>query len=49
MKATELRINNYASQGGEIILGIVGNTLHKFEMREISLQPIPLTEELTIK
>ena len=45
MKASELRIGNYVSQDGEEIHGIVSLTIHRFQMGQIKLEPIPLTEE----
>ncbi len=49
MKANELRIGNFVLQDDELIAGIVSNTLHKFEIGQIVLKPIPLTEEWLLK
>lgn len=46
MTINELRIGNYVKQDGELIAGICGNTLHKFEMGFIKLEPVTLTEEI---
>lgn len=45
MKATELRIGNYVSQDNEFIRGITSNSIHKFDLSLIKLEPIPLKEE----
>lgn len=49
MKSNELRIGNFVLQDNELIAGIVSNTLHKFSIGQIYLQPIPLTEEWLLK
>jgi len=49
MKASELRIGNYVSQNGEEIHGIVSLTIHRFQMGQIKLEPISLTEEWLLK
>jgi hypothetical protein len=45
MKASELRIGNYVTQDEEFIQGIVGNTIVRFELGQIKLEPIHLTEK----
>lgn len=45
MKASELRKGNYITQDGELIAGITTNSIHKFDIGQIVLEPIPLTEE----
>lgn len=48
MEAKELRMGNYVSQDGEEIHGLVGLTIHKFELNQIKLEPIPLTEDILL-
>jgi hypothetical protein len=45
MKPNELRIGNYVLQDNEIISGITSNSIHKFDLELIKLEPIPLTKE----
>jgi hypothetical protein len=45
MEAKELRIGNYVLQDNEIISGITSNSIHKFDLGLIKLEPIPLTAE----
>lgn len=49
MTSSDLRIGNYVIQDGEEIHGIVGLTLHKFELNQIKLEPIVLTEDWLVK
>jgi hypothetical protein len=44
MEAKELRIGNYVLQDDEFINGITSNSIHKFDLGSIKLEPIPLTE-----
>ena len=44
MKAEDLRKGNYVTQNGELIKGITTNSIHKFDLGQIKLDPIPLTE-----
>lgn len=45
MEAKELRIGNYVLQDNETISGITSNSIHKFDLGLIKLEPILLTEE----
>jgi hypothetical protein len=45
MKATELRIGNYVLQDEKFINGITSNSIHKFDLQLIKLEPIPITKE----
>ena len=45
MKANELRIGNYVLQDDEFISGITSNSIHKFDLELIKLEPIPITSE----
>jgi len=48
MEAKELRIGNYVSQYNKVISGITSNSIHKFDLGLIILEPIPLTEEIML-
>jgi hypothetical protein len=45
MEANELRIGNFVLQDNEIISGITSNSIHKFDLGLIKLEPILLNEE----
>ncbi len=49
MNSKELRIGNYVTQEGEFIQGISSNSIHKFDLKQILLEPISLTEEWLLK
>lgn len=49
MLVNELRVGNYVTQDGEFIQGISSNGIHKFDIEQISLEPIPLTEQWLLK
>lgn len=49
MEAKELRIWNYVLQDDEVINGITSNSIHKFDLGLIRLEPIKLTEEWLLK
>lgn len=45
MKAGELRKGNIVKRGNDVINGLTTLEIHKFDLGQISLEPIPLTEE----
>lgn len=49
MEAKELMIGNYVLQDNEFIKGITSNSIHKFDLGFIKLEPIPLTEEWLLR
>lgn len=49
IKAIDLRKGNIVTQDGELINGITTNSIHKFDLGQIELKGIPLTEEWLLK
>jgi hypothetical protein len=49
MEAKELMIGNYVLQDNEFIKGITSNSIHKFDLGFIKLEPILITEEWLFK
>lgn len=45
MKAKELRIGNWVTQYNEFIKGLTSNSIHKFQINQIHLDPILVTDE----